>query len=68
MTEEMVTVEKGSHCPCEGGGMALAPNLVDLKNFQGYCPDCGQRVTVWLEGLLYRAPHHLPVKADTVSV
>ena len=67
MTEQITNVEPGNRRWCPGSDLVLPSDLVDESTHRGFCPDCGQRVAVWLSGSWFRELHWKSVNAETVT-
>jgi hypothetical protein len=64
MTEQITNVETDNRRRCPGSDLALPSDLVDESTHRAVCPDCGQRVAVWLSGSWFRESHWEPVNAE----
>jgi hypothetical protein len=49
---------------CPGSDLVLPSDLVDMSNHTAICPDCGERVGVWLSESWYRQEHWEQVNAE----
>jgi len=52
---------------CAGSDLAIPSNLVDMSNHTATCPDCDQRVPVWLSVSWYRQKHLEPVNTEHLT-
>ena len=67
MTDQITNVETDDRRQCPGSHLALSSDLVDESTHCGFCPDCGQRVAVWLSESWFRDLHWEPVSVETVT-
>jgi hypothetical protein len=66
MTEQ-INVETDERRQCPGSYLVLPSDQVDESIHCGFCPDCGQRVAVWLSGSWSRDLHWKLVNAETMT-